>query len=83
MLVPGRIAAESEPKLDDKQRQQVRRWITGQGPRRYGFDYGLWSRKIVQALIQERMAIELGVDRRGSIVGQLGYSPPETPAPSL
>ena len=42
-----RIAEGPEPKLSEKQRQQVRRWILGKDPRQYGFDYGLWSRRIV------------------------------------
>ena len=46
-----RIAEGPEPKLNEKQRQQVKRWILGKDPRQYGFDFGLWSRRIVQALI--------------------------------
>ena len=35
-----RIAQGPEPKLNDKQRQQVKRWILGKDPRQYGFDFG-------------------------------------------
>src|SRR6266542_3064322 len=49
-----KIAQGPEPKLSEKQRQQVRRWILGKDPRQYGFEFGLWSRRIVQALIQEK-----------------------------
>src|SRR5436309_12719892 len=58
-----RIAAGPEPKLTEKQRQQVKRWILGKDPRQYGFDFGLWSRRIVQALIKERMRVGLGLTR--------------------
>ena len=46
-----KIARGPEPKLTDKQRQQVKRWILGKDPRQYGFDFGLWSRRIVSELI--------------------------------
>jgi len=70
-----RIAAGPDPKLDDKQRQQVRRWILGKDPRQYGFDYGLWSRRIVQDLIKERMAIELGLTAVGRLLASLDITP--------
>src|SRR5271169_4922181 len=71
----ARIAAGPEPKLDEKQRQQVRRWIVGKDPRQYGLDYGLWSRKIVQVLIKERMAIELGLTAVGRLLAGLEITP--------
>ena len=43
---PGR-----KPFLTPKQKLQVRRWINGKDPRQYGFDFGLWTRRIVAALI--------------------------------
>src|SRR3972149_1690750 len=46
---PGR-----KPFLSPKQKLQVRRWINGKDPRQYGFDFGLWTRRIVAALIEER-----------------------------
>jgi len=54
--VAERIAQGRRP-TDGKQGQQVKRWILGKDPRQYGFDFGLWSRRIVQALIQERMGV--------------------------
>jgi transposase len=70
-----RIAQGPEPKLTEKQRQQVKRWILGKDPRQYGFDFGLWSRKIVQALIQERMKIELGLTAVGRLLASLDITP--------
>ena len=69
------IAQGPEPKLNDKQRQQVRRWILGKDPRQYGFDFGLWSRRIVQALIQEKLGIELGLTAVGRMLAQLEITP--------
>jgi transposase len=70
-----KIAQGREPKLNEKQQQQVRRWILGKDPRQYGFDFGLWSRRIVQALIQEKMGIELGLTTIGRLLARLEITP--------
>jgi transposase len=70
-----RIAEGPEPKLSERQRQQVRRWILGKDPRQYGFDYGLWSRRIVQALIQQKMDIDLGLTAVGRLLASLDITP--------
>jgi transposase len=69
------IAQGPEPKLTDKQRQQVKRWILGKDPRRYGFDFGLWSRRIVRALIQERLQVELSLTSVGKLLASLDITP--------
>lgn len=69
------IAQGPAPKLTEKQRQQVRRWILGKDPRQHGFDFGLWSRRIVQALIQERMQISLGLTAVGRLLASLNITP--------
>src|SRR5438093_846191 len=70
-----KIAQGPEPKLSEKQRQQVRRWILGKDPRQYGFEFGLWSRRIVQALIQEKFGIELGLTAVGRLLASLEITP--------
>ncbi len=70
-----RIAEGPEPKLSEKQRQQVRRWILGKDPRQYGFDYGLWSRRIVQALLKQNMDIDLGLTAVGRLLASLDITP--------
>ena len=70
-----RIAEGPTPKLTEKQRQQVKRWILGKDPRQYGFDFGLWSRRIVQALIQERMGVALGLTAVGRLLASLEITP--------
>src|SRR5271157_1576303 len=52
-----KFAQGPEPKLTDKQRQQVKRWMVGRDPRQYGFDYGLWTRRIVQSLIEKKFGV--------------------------
>ena len=70
-----RIAQGPEPKLSEKQRQQVRRWILGKDPRQHGFDFGLWTRRIVQVLIQEKMGVELGLTAVGRLLASLQITP--------
>jgi transposase len=70
-----RIAKGPEPKLTEKQRQQVKRWIIGKDPRQHGLDYGLWSRGIVQTLLKERMSIELGLTSVGRLLASLDITP--------
>src|ERR1035437_9380892 len=70
-----KIAQGPEPKLDEKQRQQVKRWILGKDPRQYGFDFGLWSRRIVQVLIQEKLGVELGLTAVGRLLAGLEITP--------
>src|ERR1035437_2304911 len=70
-----KIAKGPESKFTERQRQQVSRWILGKDPRQYGFDFGLWSRRIVQALIQERMGLELGLTAVGRLLASLDITP--------
>jgi len=53
---PGRRRA-----LTPRQKLQVRGWINGRDPRQYGFDFGLWTRQIVAALIAQKFGVRLGV----------------------
>ena len=70
-----KVAQGPEPKLNEKQRQRVKRWILGKDPRQYGFEFGLWTRRIVQALIQEKMGIELGITAVGRRLASLNITP--------
>jgi transposase len=70
-----RIAAGPLPKLSEKQRQQVSRWILGKDPRQHGFDFGLWTRRIVQALIRQKMGMELGLTAVGRLLASLNITP--------
>jgi len=53
------ISAGPAPKLNEKQCQQVRRWILGNDARQHGFDFVLWARQIVQTMIREKMGVNL------------------------
>jgi len=70
-----KISAGPEPKLTEAQRQQVRRWIIGKDPRQHGFDFGLWTRKLVQALIRERMGVDFCLSSVGKLLASLDITP--------
>ncbi|MBI3477588.1 MAG: IS630 family transposase [Acidobacteria bacterium] len=70
-----KIAAGPEPKLSEKQRQQVKRWVVGKDPRQYGFEFGLWTRQIVAELIAKRMSVTLCLTAVGKLLAQLEITP--------
>ena len=69
------ISQGPEPKLTDPQKQRVKRWILGKDPRQYGFDFGLWSRRIVQQLIAEKMGVSLCLTSVGKLLARLEITP--------
>lgn len=69
------IAEGPTPKLSEKQRERVRRWILGKDPRQHGFDFGLWTRSIVQTMIQEKMGIHLCITSVGKLLASMDITP--------
>jgi transposase len=67
---PGR-----PPALSPRQKLQVRRWINGKDPRQYGFDFGLWTRQIVAALMAQKFGVKLGVTAVGRLLAELDITP--------
>jgi transposase len=70
-----KIAEGPDPKLSEAQRQKVRRWIVGKDPRQYGFEFGLWTRRIVQKMIGDKFGIELCLTSVGKLLAQLELTP--------
>jgi transposase len=70
-----KVAQGPEPKLNERQRQQVKRWIVGRDPRQYGLDYGLWTRRIVQCLIETKFGLALGLTAVGRLLAGLDITP--------
>jgi len=71
----ARKAPGRPPKLTARQKRQVFRWMNGRDPRQYGFDFGLWTRKIVAQLVRERFKISLGVTAVGRLLAELEITP--------
>jgi len=61
-------------KLTAAQEAQVFRWINGKHPDQYGFDFGLWTRQIVQELLLERFDVSLSLASIGALLARLGLS---------
>lgn len=68
-------ACGPKPKLDEKQRRKVRRWILGKDPRQYGFDFGLWTRQIVAQMIEEKFGVILQLTAVGRLLASLDITP--------
>src|SRR3990172_9997980 len=71
----SRKAPGPTPKLTDAQKRQVRRWIVGKDPRQWGFDFGLWTRTIVQTMIQDRFNVSLTPPSIGHLLPSLDTTP--------
>ena len=61
--------------LTQRQKQRVRRWICGKDPRQYGFDFGLWTRRIVADLIEKKFNKVVGVTSVGRLLAELEITP--------
>jgi transposase len=70
-----KIAEGPDCKLTERQRQRVKRWIVGKDPRQYGFEFGLWTRRIVQTMVREKFGIELCLTSVGKLLAQLELTP--------
>jgi transposase len=62
-------------RLTEEQMLQVRTWILGKDPRQYGFDFGLWTRRIVAEMIQTKFGITLGLTAIGRLLASLKITP--------
>ena len=62
-------------KLSWAEEREVKRWIIGNDPRQFGFDFGLWTRQIVSDLIKDRFNINLSITSTGELLHRLGLTP--------
>jgi len=60
--------------LSAAQERQVFRWINGKDPRQYGFDFALWTRKVVGALIEREFGVAYSTVNVWRILRELGFS---------
>ena len=71
----SRKATGRPRKLTAAQERQVFRWINGKDARQYGFDFGLWTRRVVAELIADRFGVELSLASIGKLLAELGLTP--------
>ncbi|HYW03346.1 MAG TPA: IS630 family transposase [Gammaproteobacteria bacterium] len=62
-------------KLTAQQKRQLFRWINGKNPFQYGFDFGLWTRRIVRDLIRERFGIGVSITTVGTVLAERNLTP--------
>lgn len=62
-------------RLTPKQEETVRSWLCGKDPRQHGFDFGLWTRQIVQDLIARRFKRSVSLSFVGRLLRRLGITP--------
>jgi transposase len=67
---PGRT-----PRLVEKQREQLRKWIVGKDPRQLQFDFALWTRQMVRDLIKRMFGVDYTPQAVGNILRDMGLSP--------
>jgi transposase len=68
--VPGR-----PPKLSGEQVRRLSTLIVGHDPRQWQFEFGLWTREMVRALIRREFGVALSVVSVGRLLRTLGLSP--------
>lgn len=62
-------------KLTRSQETQVLRWIHGKNPLQYGFDFALWTRKLVRELVLREFDVSLSLASVGTMLARLGLTP--------
>jgi len=71
----GRQSAGPKPKLTNAQKRRVRQWMVGKDPRQWGFDFGLWTRKIVQQMLLDQFGVSLTLPSVGHLLTSLDITP--------
>jgi transposase len=61
--------------LTAAQEKKVLVWINGKDPRQHGFDFGLWTRRIVAQLIEDKFGVRLSLASVGALLARLGLTP--------
>jgi transposase len=68
--VPGRPAT-----LTDQQLAQLAKIVVGKDPRQLQFDFGLWTRDMIGAIVEREFEVRLHRTTIGRILHKLGFSP--------
>lgn len=61
-------------KLTPRQEGRAFRWINGNNPRQYGFDFGLWTRQVVRELVADTLGLQLSLASIGALLARQGLT---------
>lgn len=61
--------------LNSEQEKQIQKWITDKMPDQLKLPYGLWTRKAVQELIQDKLKIKIAIRTVGDYLNLWGFTP--------
>lgn len=61
-------------KLTKQQEMQVRQWILDKQPKQMKFDFALWTRRAVKALIKREFGVDLSISTVGVYLRSWGFS---------
>lgn len=62
-------------KLTAQQAMQVRQWVITENPKQMKFDFALWTRRAVKALIRNKFNIDLSISSVGVYLRSWGLTP--------
>jgi transposase len=68
-------AVGPKTKLNNLQQKNVKKWINKKDPRDYGFESGLWTRKIIAELIEQKENIKIKLSAVSRLLSWLSITP--------
>lgn len=73
-LIPGKATGKL-PALNQTQKRKLGKMIVGCDPRLYGFEFGLWTRKIISEMIYKKFEVTMGLTAVGRLLKELNITP--------
>ncbi len=72
-LAPS-VSTGAQSKLTSKQKAWLAATLQAKSPRQLQFDFGLWTRELIRALIRKRFKVDLAITTVGNFLRELGFS---------